>query len=620
MIHEVATKRIALSILLTFVLNTQLMAASDTSEGVSDVEEVVVIASRLTRPDESYSNPVFSLDSANLQASGIRDLSAFMQQIPALAGSLDSSAFVGGRVDGANGATALNLRSLGVFRTLVLVNGRRYIGSPIPGAAAVDIDTLPVNLIERVEVMTGGASALYGADGVSGVVNIVMQDKYEGFEISGQSATSGDHDAQSNNLGIQYGTGFANDRGHISGSLEYVKSKGLHHQQRDFTSLDGYATFVQNPNNPNGDADKPDEIPLTNIRFAESSRGGSVDITFDAIPEFDGDGSVWDEGLLLDPIYQQGGDGAPVVEFLSDLLPEKERYTLNLFADYNLSDSVNLFSEFAYTNSDASGEFEPIFDFVLVLPSDSPFVPANISAAAVGNPLVVSRDSWDMGVRSDDTNRETIRFVLGAEGDLSDRFKFDLSYTFGETDVEINSFNDRYNDRFAAALDTTVDPVTGNAVCASELDPTAEPFNLQWQEWNQFDPLPGTWAGSYVPGQGDCVPINTFGEGAPSQAALDWIMLDTVARANLQQQVIQGYITGDTAGWLETSAGPAGVVAGFEWRKDKVNNTSAEPARLGLTNANKGDPDRASRTVAEVFAEIDVPLVTDAPLYQIFGS
>jgi iron complex outermembrane receptor protein len=176
--------------------------------------------------------------------------------------------------------------------------------------------------------------------------------------------------------------------------------------------------------------------------------------------------------------------------------------------------------------------------------------------------------------------------------------------------------NQRFNDRFAAALDATIDPATGNVVCASELDPAAEPFNLQFQEWNTYDPLPGTWAGSYIPGQGDCVPINLFSEGAPSQATIDWIMFDANSRANLKQQVAQAYVKGDTSSWFEMPAGAIGIAAGVEWRKDEVNNKSAEENRLGLTFGNKFDPDKGSAKVAEVFAEVDVPLLIDAKFAQ----
>jgi iron complex outermembrane receptor protein len=599
--------------ILTIAVSTAVSLGAIAENDRSTMEEITVVASRIERPDNEYSNPVLSLTGDTIRASGIRDLSLYLKQIPALSSSFDTSITAGDTFDGSNGLTLLNLRNLGFSRTLVLVNGRRYVGSPFPGGAVVDIDSLPMNLIERVEVMTGGASALYGADGVSGVVNIVMKDNFEGLNISGQSAASSKGDARSNFLNMTYGKDFSGGRGHVSLGLNYTKDKSLNHRQRGFSSGTGYATFVQNPDNPNGDANKPDQVPLGDIRFSDYSYAGAVDVTLDGIPEFNGDGSPWDNGRPIELEFQQGGDGSPLSGFLTDLLPEQTRQGITLMADFDVSDELNLFSEFAYSQNNSVAEHEPTFDSYLVFLTGSPFAPASIEAAALADtPLLVTRDHFDMGIRTYDTTRETIRTVFGARGDVGGGFTFEASYTYGESDVNTTIFNQRLNDRFAAALDGTIDPVSGEIVCASELDPTAEPFNLQFQEWNKYDPLPGTWAGSYLPGQGDCVPINLFGEGAPSQAAIDWIMFDAKSEANMKQHVAQAFIKGDTSNWFEMPAGAIGLVAGLEWRKDQVNNKSPEEDRLGLTFGNKFDPDKGQINVREIFAEVDVPLMTDA--------
>ena len=399
------------------------------------VEEVVVTASRITRPDYSYSNPVFSVGGDVLRSSGIKDMAEYLANVPALVGSVSSTFTSGGGIEGTNGLTALNLRNLGPQRTLVLVNGRRYIGSPFSGAAFVDIDTLPVALIERVEVLTGGASALYGADGVSGVVNFVMKDRFEGLDISMEAGASSKHDAQSRSAALTYGTSIADERGHFSIALTYDEDKNLYHNRRSFTSPSGYSVFVQNPNNPGGLDTLPDQVPLRDIRFAESSRGGALDITFDGFPEFDADGSVWDGGLFIEPFYQQGGDGQPLVEFLTDLLPDEENYTLNTFFDFDVTENLRFFSEFAYHKNESYAEFEPIFDFVLVILPDSPFIPANVAAQA-DIAVLNSKDNWDLGVRTDETERETYRGVLGVEREVHDLLAGEVAYTYGETDGE----------------------------------------------------------------------------------------------------------------------------------------------------------------------------------------
>lgn len=577
------------------------------------IEEVVVTASRIERPDFSYSNPVLSVDSATIRASGEKNITDLLKQIPALSNSWSQELLTGQNgFDGANGLTALDLRGLGPFRTLVLVNGRRSVGSPFPGGSVVDVDSVPMHLIERVEVMTGGASALYGADGVSGVVNFVMKDRYEGFEVFAQTGASSKHDAQSTSTNVTYGTAVAEGRGHLSLALGYSEDNRISPRRRGFSSGTDYAVFVDNLNNPNNDPNLPSELPLGDIRYYDYSTAGAVDINLDAEPEFDGDGTPWDAGQVpfVGPFYSQGGDGQPLVDLINDLLPDEERYSFNAMFDFEVSESMTFFSELSYMRADSYSVGGPSFDYALVFLPGSAYVPANVAAAAVDSPAVlVNRDNFDFGKRSNETERETLRTVVGFEGAFTPNLEFEVSYTYGETDVESRALNNRYNDRFAAALDAVVDPASGDVVCASELDPSAEPFNLAFQEWNDYDPQAGSWAGSFTPGAGDCVPINIFGDGSPSREAVAWIHTDSLARANMKQQVAQAYLRGNSANWLELPAGPVGFVLGTEWRKETISADPADEDRLGYTFGNKYDGERGNQSVRELFAEIDVPLL-----------
>ncbi len=590
------------------------------SEPVGMIEEVVVTASRIERPDLKYSNPVISLDGEKIRTAGLKDMALFLSELPALSGSITKNDTAGGAAaDGTNGITALNLRNLGFLRTLVLVNGRRYVGSPFPGAAFVDIDALPMALIERVEVMTGGASALYGADGVSGVVNFVMKDRFEGLALTAQSGASTKHDAQSRSASLTYGTPVADARGHFSVAFNYADDQRLSRLRRDYSSPEGYVQFVLNPDNPNADPGLPSQAPLRDLRFFDYAYGGAVDVTLDGIPDFNGDGTPWQAGRFVPPFYDQGGDGSAVGAFRQDTLPAEERFGLNVLFDFDLTESLHFFSEFSYNKRDSLGEFTPTFDYFLLFFPDAPFVPSDITTAAAGNPIGVTRDNFDFGVRSDNTERETYRGVLGLEGSFSDHLEFEISYTYGETDVETVDLNNRYNDRFAAALDAVIDPASGEIVCASELDPAAEPFNLTFQEWNDYSPQPGTWAGSFIPGSGDCVPINIFGEGAPSRAALSWIMTDSLSKANMQQQVLQAYVRGDTSNWFTLPAGAVGFVVGAEWRDEEVSANPADENRLGYTFANKYDGERGQQDVTEAFVEVDIPLLAEQPLAKFLA-
>jgi iron complex outermembrane recepter protein len=604
------------------------------------IEEIVVVGSRIQKPDFAFSNPVLSVDAEIIEYSGTTNITNFLKTYPALVGSLDandaagSNTFIGG-----TGLTLLNLRNLGVDRTLVLVDGRRHVAG-LPGSAAVDVDTIPIELIERVEILTGGASAVYGADGVTGVVNFVLKKDYEGVNFRGRTGRSEESDAEAHLVSITGGTALFGGRGHGAIALEWSREERLKANDRDFAGGGKRFSFVTNPFD-----EGPARIPVQDLRFFDSSPEGAVDIDadfseFTGTPEFNGTDSPWDSGTIpfIVPFYQQGGDGSRVDQFIGDLLPKQERITVNAMFDYEFSPYANFFSELKYSRNDSFTQYQPTFDFFLALESDYAYFPPNIAQAfedavadgtwdpfglsffGLTGPLV-SRDHFDLGVRGEDIKRETIRGVLGLEGAITDNVRYEVSYVYGETEVENRQLNNRLNDRFAAALDAVVDPATGAVVCRSNLDPDAEPFNIFWQGWDEFEPLPGTWAGSFTPGPNSgCVPVNILGSGVVSDAARRWIMTTSLAKSKLKQHVAQGYVTGDTAAWFSLPAGPVGFAAGLEWRKEESSSKPAPEDQAGLTFGNILEPERGDYDVREVFFEIDVPLLADLPGVQSLSA
>ena len=245
---------------------------SSLSAPEEQLEEIIVTSSRIQKPDYAFSNPVVSVDAEQISFSGATSMTEFLKDLPALTGSLDandaagSNAFIGG-----TGLTLLDLRNLGIDRTLVLVDGRRHVAS-LPGSAAVDIDTIPIDLIERVEVQTGGASAIYGADGVSGVVNLIMKKDFEGLSVRARFGESSESDSENRRISVLGGMNFANGRGNITGSLEFNSDERLNASARTFAAGGQREIFVDNPAELGGDdPNVPDEIPLNDIRFFDSS-------------------------------------------------------------------------------------------------------------------------------------------------------------------------------------------------------------------------------------------------------------------------------------------------------------------------------------------------------------
>jgi outer membrane receptor protein involved in Fe transport len=213
------------------------------------LEEVVVTGSRLqTDPNAVASQPVTAVNSEDIAISGEFSISDVINDVPALFSSNTSENSIDGSQpnERADGTNTLNLRGLGEARTLVLVDGRRHVAGAA-GTQAVDVGSIPMKLIERVEVLTGGASAVYGADAVTGVVNFILKDDFEGFDIDLQTGISGEGDANQSALAAIWGANFANGRGNIALAVDYRRDEGLQARERDDGLLRGSGRDWVNP-------------------------------------------------------------------------------------------------------------------------------------------------------------------------------------------------------------------------------------------------------------------------------------------------------------------------------------------------------------------------------------
>jgi outer membrane receptor protein involved in Fe transport len=582
-------------------------------------ETIVVTGSRIPRPDYQFSNPVVSIDARSIQYSGVTNVTDLMERIPALVGSLNSantagaaSPFIGG-----TGLNLLNLRNLGTERTLVLVNGRRHV-SGLPGDSSVDTNTIPVDLIDRVDVLTGGASAIYGADGVSGVVNFIMKDNFQGLRTRVQGDWTEDGGGGSRFASVTAGGNFDNNRGNLAVALEYSHDMRLKSEDRDFSNHE--VQFVRNV----GDIPSPyDYVPLSNLRWYGSGPGGAVDTDFDFEPNFDGGTDApWDFGAFglggLNEVYQQGGSGTPISNYFGDLLPDIKRFDVNVFGHYDITPTTRFFTEFKYVNTQSYSISQPSFDFFMLIDPDNYYLlqHPNIAADALSNTnaenfglapgsVLMTRDELDMGRRGEDITRQTLRSVMGLDGSLGAWGDWHASFTYGETDVRNVELDDRYNDRFAAAIDA-VDDGSGNPVCRSNLDPSATPDNVFWEGW-----APPT---SFTPGPGSgCVPIDLFGNGSPSQAAINWITFNAVEKDKVTQAVATAYIDGNLDPWFTLPAGSLGYSLGAEYRRETSRSTPDFRDQEGITFGNAIPDSSGSFNVGEAFVEFSVPVLKDQP-------
>jgi iron complex outermembrane recepter protein len=576
--------------------STNLAADNDQTTGT-----IVVTGSRIRRPDFTTPNPVVSIGTDQIDESGTTNLTQFLTGYPALQGSSNSTDNAGDNAGiGATGLNLLNLRNLGTDRTLVLVDGRRHV-SGVPGSQAVDINTIPQDLIERIDILTGGASAIYGADGVTGVVNFVLKRNFQGLSIRAQDGFSRYGDAGQRLISVTAGTNFANGRGNIALAYEHGEEDRLETHDRPGLTGANYTGFFLNPDDPEnqagytGPADNgiPDYVPLRDVRYAWSTRGGAISTDFDfGVPSYIGvpGGGIapYVFGADIPGGYEQGGSATRVADYGNDLLPQTKRNVFNLLGHFDIAPALTIFTEGSYARNSAFSLAQPTFDYYLYLAPDNPYIPPELSAVAPDG-VLVTRDNFDFGQRGEDIRRDTYRGVIGARGDISDHANYEVSFNYGRTDVRNHYIKDRITDRFNAALDAVVGP-DGQITCRVNLDPTADPTI------------------TFQPGQ--CVPLNIIGEGSPSQAALDFITADTIDRSRITQQVLSGSISGDLGGTFTFPGGGAlGYAFGAEYRKETSKFTADPLASQGLTFGNALSNDEGSFDVKEVFGEVRVPLL-----------
>ena len=608
---------------------------ADAASPSTDENRIIVTYSRIARPEAQGAAPVATIDEETLANSGQTNVTDLLKQTPALIGSIDNFQAAGTNAalnPGTAGVNLLNLRNLGSARTLVLVDGRRHV-SGVAGQAGVDINTIPLALIERVDVMTGGVSPIYGADGVSGVVNFVMKRDFEGLDLRAQQGISDFGDAESTLFSVTAGRNFAQGRGNIAAAYEFRREESVAFSDRPGGRDDAF-TFVQNPADVGDDPTVPDFVPLQNVGWADSAPGGAVITNSLFYPLFRGDGEFYQLSTLLPGGLSVGGDDTPVAGYAGDLQPQSEHHTFNLSLSYDLTPAVRLFAEGKYVDTNSRTEAQPSFDLLAYIPADNAYIPDTIRPfiepgylAGLGLPdgVLVSRDNFDLGRREERLDRSLWRGVIGLDGDLTDHARFEVSYVYGRNETTYVSGNRRIMDRYYAALDAVDEgqfltgTPNGNIVCRSDLSPGfIEPFSLSDVLNGGMFPSPETFAF----GDGTCQPLNIFGEGVADQAAIDWVVADLDNRYAIDQHVVTAYVSGDFGEYFELPGGPVGFALGGEYRKERSRFT-ADPLgtqtvfgsdTIGVLDDGVLLADLAgSFDVKEAFAELRLPLLADKP-------
>ncbi|WP_230769996.1 TonB-dependent receptor plug domain-containing protein [Sphingomonas sp. Leaf4] len=587
----------ALFVLFAASANAQERVPAPTAEN-DESAEIVVTGSRIVRPDYAAPNPVVSFGAEDLQQSGNTNVTTFLQRVPALTNSRDSTRTAGNsQADGAVGQVGLNLldlRGLGPSRTLVLVNGRRHVAGQTD-TAAVDINTIPTDLIQRVDVLTGAVSAIYGADGVSGVVNFVLRRDFDGVAARGQVGISERGDAGNRFASVIAGRNFADGRGNLTLAYEYNADDPLANDDRDYLSLAQRQYFVNSDSyDPNRTGSYKVE-PVRDLRYPYGSNQGYI-VIGDQI--FRGDGARYTPGRnLVNDGYSVGGDDTPVAGYIGDIFPRTERHAVNALTHFDFSDAFKLSLEgkFVQTEVTTFGGYGGNYPATIAL--DNPFIPLSIlnAARAAGLTSVdVSRNNFDIPRRGERDRRRTWRGVVDVTGAISDHASYDVSYTYGRTDIRATKLNDRLNDRFIDALDAVRDPVSGAIVCRSAAARSA-----------------------------GCLPVNTFGGNTVDGRSFGYFLFDPVSNARVEQHVANAALTGDFGQAFTLPGGPVAFAVGGEYRRE---SSRFDPAQELIDNRFYQfdeyiipTPSSGAFDVWEAFGELNAPLLKDVPFAHLLS-
>jgi iron complex outermembrane recepter protein len=540
-----------------------LLRAIAEEEEAKEPEVIVITGSVIERKELTTTAPVSVLDREDLQGAGLTTVGDIIQNLPSQSNAINAQVNNGG-----DGATRVSLRGLGSARTLTLLNGRRIVPGGTGADASVDLNSIPLAMIERIEVLKDGASAVYGSDAIGGVVNVITRSDFEGSEAAVYTGTSERGDGLAYDVSLV--TGRKNDKGSI------VFSAGFQQQGSVMAGDRGFSAYDRNYNYEDG----------------TDSIGGSTSTPFGRVNadsiDADGDG-VPDGGYDLcgtDEQYCTRNPDGTWRPFTNDdfynyqpenyLYTPSQRYNIFSTGTYELGHGVEAFFEASYLNRTSDQRLAP-----------EPFVSfAPISADSIHNPLGVTiygynRRLSEFGPRRALQDIDTFRFVGGLTGkftedeerELLSSWKWELSYNFGRTQAQQTNEGNLIVSRLANALGDSYVDANGVAHCGTE--------------------------GNEIAG---CVPMNILGNGGITQAMRDYVTYTGVSGGYNEQRTMLATAHGQL---VKTPwGGDISLAVGGDYRDEGGGFTPDPLTSTGDTTGNAQAPTDGSYNVIEGFAEI----------------
>jgi iron complex outermembrane receptor protein len=578
-------------------------ASADEPDAGELQPQVIVTGSRIVQHTSMVTpTPVTAVTTREIQRFAPPTLIEGLMLLPQFANN-NSAVGNADSTSGPAGASNLNLRGIGANRTLVLLDGRRIVPSTRKGL--VDISLLPESLIQRVEVVTGGASAAYGSDAVSGVANFILDTDFSGVTATLQAGTTRRSDNDNYKASVAVGAGFG-EKLHITGSLEYFDSDGIQgYEKRDWFQSWGN---IRNPD-PSG----PAEIMVNGLRWRSYTQGGVITGGPLAGIQFleGGVPAPFYPGSIVSTHYQQGGSGYDEGLISPWILPDQRRSNAFLHGKYQPSEATQLLGQVLVGDSRTSFTAPPSATYVsapATIYRDNAFLPESIRQRMIDEDIEsfpLGRMSRDIGEPSVENRSVMLSLTGGFKSGLANGWHLEGYYQYGRNEESRDFGGVVRLDRLWRAIDSVIGPVSGMPVCRSTLAFADD----------------------------GCVPLNLFGPGAPSQEARRYLLTDFSVKQTVHQHAAEVSLSGHA---FHTWAGPLGLATGASYRRETIgmqvlptdlaalrvlpseqfNYRGIPPRDLNngiFERLNYASTQWGAYDVREGFAEVLVPLASDVP-------
>jgi iron complex outermembrane recepter protein len=539
-------------------------AAATGEEEAKEMETVTVTGTRVQSPGTVSNSPISSVTQEDIEKTQPVAVEEFLRAQPAAVPAMGP-----GMNNGTAGAATLDLRGLGPNRNLVLIDGRRLVPFNLQGV--VDTNVVPIAMLERVDIVTGGASAVYGADAITGVVNFVLKRDFEGVEASSAYGVSGDDDAERYRADVVFGANLADYRGNVMFGVGYTQTDPLRQGERSF----GQVSRSSVSGNPQGSGTAVPAVVGTTF----GNLGGQINPATGAI----------------DPDIETYNFN-PLNYFVTPL----ERYQATAIGNFFINEYAEAYAQAMYTRGDVGSTLAPSGTFLndYLVPIGNPYLPeparqqicADIGIAAAdcvaGNPqevsLTLGRRFVELGPRRNDFQNKTFQYTLGLRGAIAGTWNYDAYWSYGESDQVQTRGSWGSNSRVQQAL---------RAVSTTQCLNTAN----------------------------GCVPLNIFGaEGSITPEMIGFFNLDALLTQSVQQSIVSASVNGDLGNSFKSpwTDFPIGVAIGVERRSSTAGNRSDSASQIQGEVLGTGAPTpdvSGSFSMREAFAEFAIPLLNDAP-------